>query len=569
MIKISNLCMALYLLISIISCGWERDYRDAAVRSIQKDTDLILVPYPFNLLDNYGGEASTLSHFSKEELKEIMIEHDLSWDDLKENWGWEESHLEFEKEVKYTSHYTNYSYDSNIPIWLYGPKWIRSGVYSDQIYQQHIPSIYARLLQHPFEKEIDLKKFDKVFRETKEKPEIIVTIIVDQGGDQLYKAHPNSFPFLKSFKNQSAYFKNAKVAHLEAHTVVGHAAIGTGKFPNTTEVFSNEVYTWKNGKVVSRPVFQGKDYQLDLSQFKSLTLADDWDYANNNIPVIISQCYAARASIGMAGHGKDIPIELLDKLKSSSSNSSPDRDFVYWANSLTLRWDTFDKAFEVPSSNQKVDFYEFYLSNKGKVISTFEAKDRVDFSKKVSLFQSSEYQVALDGYTIRNSIEKEIINKNLHNDKVTDLVYVTLKATDAVGHAFGWESKESERVLTATDMEIRKIFDFLRSHYDDKFLLLVTADHGAAPMHVVSKGSFLTHKNLFELVSTLLPEAERNNESLIQWVTHSQMSLNYETMKKFNVSESQIIQLLSNFEMDGKLFFRKIWTRQDLGVEPR
>jgi hypothetical protein len=147
--------------------------------------------------------------------------------------------------------------------------------------------------------------------------------------------------------------------------------------------YSNEVYSWKDGKVASRTVYQGVDSRLNLSEMKTLTLADQWDRENNNHPIIISQCYAARASIGMAGHGSLIPNDL--------ANAEPaDKDFVYWEDNKTLRWNTYSKAYDLPKSIQDIDFYFFYNKNQINNSSNFVVKDRIEFIKKFNHFQASE-----------------------------------------------------------------------------------------------------------------------------------------------------------------------------------
>lgn len=547
----------LIILFSLAACSWEDSYKAAAKRSLQVDTDLILVPYPYNIFDKEARESITLSHYTKDELKEILLEHNLSWEELKLDWGWNEKEQNFEREVNYTSHYTNYSYDINIPVWIYGPKWFHSGIYPDTIFQQHIPSLYSEILKYKFSNALDISAYEKIFKNSNDIPEIIVTIVVDQGGEQLYKAHPNGFPFLKTLKNESVFFKNARVGHLEAHTAVGHAAIGTGSFPKDMKTFSNEIYTWKEGKVTSKAVYQGDNGNLNLEEFSKLSLADVWDRDGENKPVIISQCYAARASLGMAGHGLLIPLSL-------KSNRPADKDFVYWANNKSLRWDSYDPAFSIPDAIRKIDFYEFYQTNKPRIISNFKADNRLEFIKKFHHFQASEFQVALDGETFRSSLESELINTKSFKDGKTDLAYLTLKATDAVGHLYGWESQESNRILTATDLEIRKIYDFLRSHYGDSFILLVTADHGAAPMPEVSKASYLTHELFFKEMSELLPESAREKQSVVKWITHSHLSLDREVMSAYQISEADVIEKIKSIKLNSKPFFRKVWNRNDL-----
>ncbi|TGN10992.1 alkaline phosphatase family protein [Leptospira ilyithenensis] len=549
----------LYIILSIFSlctsCGWESDYKEAAKRSLQPNTDLILVPYPFNIFDKHSRESITLSHYTQDEIKNILKEYDLSWDELKDSWKWNEKEQSFEKEVNYTSHYTQYSYDTNIPVWIYGPKWFYNGNYADKIHQQHLASILSKVLDFSFSNLLDVQFLTKIFKTNSEKPKLIITIVVDQGGQQLYSAHPNAFPFLKDLKSKSAYFKNGKVGHLEAHTAVGHAAIGTGAYPSQTQAFSNEIYSWSKGKIDVHQVYQGLGDTIDLNELKAASLADEWDLYLNNEPVVISQCYAARASIGMAGHGKDFH---------SKSGQVSDSDFVYWENTKDLKWDTYSNAYLVPDALKRFNLYDFYKEKEKTTTSSFKVKDRLEFLQKIHFFQASEYQVLLDGESIRTAIQKEILEKKKHLDGKTDFVYVTLKATDAVGHLSGWESEEARKILSATDKEIETIFNFLKENYGDDFILVVTADHGAAPMPEVSNASFLTHDQFFEELSRFLPKEVRTEKSIVQWVTHSQLSLNREVMKEYSITEDQVIEKLENILVDGKPFFRRIWKRSDL-----
>ncbi|TGK80540.1 type I phosphodiesterase/nucleotide pyrophosphatase [Leptospira montravelensis] len=554
-----NIVVIVGLFLVLFNCGWEKDYKRAAYLSMQPDTDLILAPYPFYIFDREARDAITLSHYSKEEIKNILEDHDLSWDDLKNQWQLDVEDEHFSKEVNYTSHYTQYFYDTEIPIWIYGPKWIRTGQYSDEINQQHIPSIYGKILDFKFKNSIDVSYLNKVFQNQNGKPEIIVTVVVDQGGRQLYKAHKGAYPFLEDFKNKTAYFKKAKVAHLESHTAVGHMAIGTGAFPKDSKIFSNEIYSYADGKVLHRPVYQGKNKDWDLSEMQVPSFADEWDLFKNNEPVIVSQCYAARAAVGMGGHGKQFTL-----IKKGSETVSPDNDYVYWQDVKNLSWSTYNDAFLVPKTVQKYNLFKFYLDLKKEISTHFEAKDPIDLIAKIHHFQGSEFQAKMDGALFRDTLTETIINTKKDKDGITDLAYVTLKATDAVGHLYGWESKEAEQVLKATDKEIETIFEFLKTNYGDNFIMVVTADHGAAPMPEISNGLFLSHEKFFESLNELLPGSERTKRSLVKWVAHSQLALDRDLMKTYQISEEAIIQKILSIQVKDRQFFRKVWKREEI-----
>lgn len=330
-------------------------------------------------------------------------------------------------------------------------------------------------------------------------------------------------------------------------------------FLETQKIFSNEIYTYADGKVLHRPVFQGKNKDWDLSEMQVPSFADEWDISKNNEPVIVSQCYAARAAVGMAGHGK-----LFSQVSKKSTTNPPDNDFVYWQDVKNLSWSTYNDAFLVPKSVQKYNLYQFYLNHKKDISTHFEAKDPIDLIAKIHHFQGSEFQAKMDGALFRDTITETIINTKKDNDGITDLAYVTLKATDAVGHLYGWESKEAEQVLKATDQEIQTIFEFLKSNFGDRFIMVVTADHGAAPMPEISNGLFLSHEQFFSNVNELLPESERTKRSLVKWVAHSQLSLDKDLMQTYQISEEAIIQKIMSIQINDRKFFRKVWKREEI-----
>lgn len=83
-------------------------------------------------------------------------------------------------------------------------------------------------------------------------------------------------------------------------------------------------------------------------------------------------------------------------------------------------------------------------------------------------------------------------------------------------------------------------------------------------MPEISNGLFLTHETFFKSVNELLPESERNKSSLINWITHSQLSLNKDLMKQYQISEDTIIQKILSIEVNQRKFFRKIWKRNEI-----
>ncbi|MCX7633386.1 MAG: alkaline phosphatase family protein, partial [Turneriella sp.] len=96
-----------------------------------------------------------------------------------------------------------------------------------------------------------------------EKPEIIVVAVIDQGGRNLLETHRSAAPRIHALMQKSANYTNAEVGHLDAHTAVGHMAIGTGAFPEKSAVIGNTFFRVERagGKEVLHKyeIYAGKD----------------------------------------------------------------------------------------------------------------------------------------------------------------------------------------------------------------------------------------------------------------------------------------------------------------------
>ena len=164
----------------------------------------------------------------------------------------------------------------------------------------------------------------------------------------------------------------------------------------------------------------------------------------------------------------------------------------------------------------------------------------------------------------RSVILHNIIQKNKHTDGIPDLAYLTIKSTDAVAHQFGFESLQAKETFREADKQVGLIFDFLKKEYGDKFILVITADHGGTPLPEISGGERYTIHELVSEVNSLLPQEIREKENLINRMTIAQISLNYETMQKYNITETQIINRILNIQVNKKPFFKKVYSKSDL-----
>ncbi len=533
----------------------------AIKKSTLPEVDLFLIPQKFNILESqwvlFRGDAS----FNKKELIEHLKKYGRSLEDLKRDLKvkYREQEENVILEVAKTSHSTDYPYDKSIPILFYGTKWFKKKVYFEKIDQQSIVPTLAKILQIRNPNGVETQAISSLVNQiqSKQKPELIVTIVIDQGGHQYYNAHPGYYPNIQKLREESAYFPNAEVGHLDAHTAVGHAAIGTGAYPRKNRVIGNTFFSIQDGKEIISEIYAGKDEkQVRPDELATETLADVLDYENEDKSEVISQCYALRASIGMAGHG-------AFKLKNVSYVG--DRDYVYWIDKNTKTWTTDLRYYNLPSFISEYNMYKNYLQTYPHGWRSVNFKTEEELQKNFSYLLASPAQVRLEAEIFRRALKEILIKRKIHQDGYTDLAYLTLKATDAAGHNFGWESLEARDTLEETDRQVGLILDLLKKEWGDSFILVLTADHGCAPLPEISGGKRMVVFDFIREINTLLPEEVQNsNLNLVNWMTVGQVSLNRELMQKYNISLKLIKEKILNMKVEGKPFFKDVILKEEL-----
>lgn len=541
----------------------DEEWRSRYERSARADVDLYLVPDRYAVLESSWLKKSAVARFDKEELAKALAKHGRTIDDLKKNPAYEyrEDGKEVKMKVGRISHSTAYDYDTAIPISFFG-KWFPPQESYVTAYQQHIAPTLAQILgvRKPRGSEVNPLP---TYNDYKTRPEIIVVAVIDQGGMGLLEAHKAVTPRITALMSRSANFKNAVVGHLDAHTAVGHMAIGTGAFPGKSSVIGNTFFTMekKNGKQSLRKdeIYAVKDEtQVTNDELKSETLGDVLNEVNGGRSVIISQSYALRAAIGMGGHGS--------QTGGANTAAVTQNSFIYWLDAAQSKWVTDKRYYSLPKAATGSDVLNTYKKGYPGGFEGYKISDTKEAMENWGLMMSTPVETKLEGELIRKVISDEIIGKKKHADGFTDLVYVSFKSADAVGHHFGYHSLEARETLAAIDKEIGAIQDFLSKEYGDKFVLVLTADHGCAPLSEISGGARLTVEEVVNAIDSLLPPEVAANESLVRFMTVGQISLNHELMEKHNVKMSAIDSKIMNLSPDGKKFFRMVLTRKDIGL---
>lgn len=550
---------------ALIACGKPQEWTERYKRSVRSDIDLYLIPEKYALLESSWLKKTAVARFDKKQLAEALAQYGRSLDDLKKNLAYEykEEGDIVKLRVGRISHSTAYDYDVDIPLLFYG-KWFDKGQFSDVVFQQHIAPTLAKAMGIPTPSGAEVAPL-KVRTDIQGKPDIVVVIVIDQGGTNLLTTHRSAAPRIHALMQKSANYNKAQVGHLDAHTAVGHMAIGSGAFPKKSSVIGNTFFSMqrKNNKetLLKAEIYASKDEsKVSPEELKAETLADVLNAVNKGRSVVISQSYALRAAIGMAGHGAQLaPADIAYAVRGAN--------YVYWLDATKSRWITDTRYYSLPAlavaSQPLLQFLKYYP----KGYQGYEIRDTKSALENWGVLMATPAETQLEGELLRAVIEQEIFRKNKKTDGATDLVYVSFKSADAVGHQFGFHSLEARETLVEIDNQIGKIEDFLAQHYGENFILVLTADHGCAPLSEITGGARLTVEEIIAEVDKLLPADVAANDSLITFMTVGQIALNKKLMAAHNISLEQVRARLLSIKPDGRKFFKDVLTRQDLDLD--
>jgi hypothetical protein len=349
-----------------------------------------------------------------------------------------------------TSHTGPWDYVQEIPLVLYGPGFIRSGV--APVAHASITDVYPTVgkllhIRLPAREGVPLNEALEPRREAK--PELIVVVVWDGVGRNVLERWPGRWPNLERLQRAGTGFVDAAVGSSPSITPASHASLGTGSWPRTHGVTAIRM------RVKGRPdrSFRG----LNPSVLRRTTFADEVDRAFGNrslVGLIGWQTW----HLGMLGHGAASP--------------GGDRDIVGI----------------IHKDGRVVGNPSFYRTPADLSDSRPGLARRLDQTDRDDGAADGEWlghDVALKQTPAWVNYETDILLRLLKHegfgiDKVPDILLANFKMSDVAGHYYTLDSEEMAEVLEAQDEALGKIVDHLES-VGTRFVLVLTADHGHTP----------------------------------------------------------------------------------------
>jgi len=439
-----------------------------------------------------------------------------------------------------TMHGYAWDYDIKIPLVFHDPngRYIKKGIYERPAIQQDIASTVAELLSIAPPSRANGRILTEILAKNR-RPKVIVVFALDQVGRNYFAHHKSEFSFLNQLAKDGAFFSNAQVAHVDVETVVGHVAIGSGAFPGNSGVAGNNFFN--PGLNLATKIFslevsdQYKSGAVPLQYFAP-TVGDQWMYVTQGKAINYAISSAARAAIGMGGHGRlyrgKFPSHViyLDDLNDAVGSFVSDTNF-----------------YSIPESAAKKNFKtyydKFYSENKGSYFGHTLLESNGKPNERLIL--ATPILSSLQKDTTLDVIDELKIGK----DAVTDLLWINVKATDYCGHIFGHESLECGPVAKAADDEVRAIYNRLQAVTGGDFVIAFTADHGVAPLPELTGGMRFSRQKLTKDLNDKFGEFGPGGEVVLQ-LTSSQLYLNKPLLKRFGHSVNDVVKYLKSYEIE-------------------
>jgi hypothetical protein len=383
------------------------------------------------------------------------------------------------------THSSPYDYTQEVPLFLYGPGFIKPGTYAKPVTLADLAPTTGALLKFPFDAP-DGTAQTQVLAPGRPLPKLIVTLVWDSGGKDVLDIWPEDWPYLRSIMGDGAWFTHASVGASPSNTPTGHAMIGTGAFPAHNGMVDE--YQMVNNRI-QKPNANGPAFMI------LPTIADLYDRAMGNEP-LVGGLATLSAHIMMIGHGsewnggdKDIAITR----EKEDAATGGDDSAVSW--NLTSGMAPFYEMPKYANSLPPIDGFDQELDRMdGAIDGKWRDNSIEQFNNGFDTPARTPLQTQL--------FEKVISAEGFGADDVPDLLYLNYKAIDVVGHAFSANGVEMSDALKIQDQNLKILVDFLnRTVGTGQWVMALTADHGTNLNPAVSGAFQINTGSIEDLVN--------------------------------------------------------------------
>jgi hypothetical protein len=410
-------------------------------------------------------------------------------------------------------HGSPWDYDTHIPLLFHGAPFVRKGAWPQAARQQDVAPTIAALIGATPPATTTGHVLRNAIATSTARPRIVTLMVMDAMRPDYFAKHADVMPTLSRLRREGAWFAQTRVDYIPTATSVGHATIGTGTDPGVHGQVANNVFNRVTGK--SQPAYD----QIDPRELMALTLADVWNIATDGKAIIVGQGGAIRATAGLVGHGA---CQLNGRKVIAASYSTTDAG-----------WETSPQCYALSDALKAFS---------GKTV--WEAASGQWMSHDISgptKFRASSLFLRFEMDALVAVLEREPIGA----DDITDLVFVNIKGTDYVAHAYGPDSREMVETLAELDRQMLRIVDLLnRKSAPGQPLIVITADHGMPPTPPADGRHYVE-----EVVDTIHQKFDPVQKAVVQYFgdpANEQLYIDVHRLEALHVSLKDVASFLAS-----------------------
>jgi predicted AlkP superfamily pyrophosphatase or phosphodiesterase len=308
-------------------------------------------------------------------------------------------------------------------------------------------------------------------------PSLLVFITIDQmRTDYFSRFEPQLTGGLARLYRGGAFYTNAFHDHAITETAPGHSVTMSGRFPRSTGIVQNTAGV----EDPNSPVIGGGGPGASPFRFRGTALID-WLQRKDSRSRALSVSRKDRGAILPLGRAKQSVFWYTTTGNFSTSRYYADTlptwvqrfnarriPATYAGKAWTLLLD--DKEYSEPDSVPQEN------AGRGGVIFPHVAPD--DPATTEAVFAAFPW---MDDLTLQFALEG-LQTMRLGTGPQTDILAISLSTTDAVGHAYGPDSRELHDQILRLDRYLGAFFDSLYKVRDSsRVIVALTSDHGVAP----------------------------------------------------------------------------------------
>jgi len=310
-----------------------------------------------------------------------------------------------------------------------------------------------------------------------ERPALVLFVTVDQlHPDYLTRYRSELHGGLARLLDGGAVFTNAFQDHAITETAPGHASTMSGRYPKHTGITRNLLGVNDS----TSPLIGTSELGASPFRFRGTTLTD-WLTAVDPRTRAFSVSMKDRAAILPIGRSKQ-QVYWLAMAGFFTTSSWYADTLPTWVTAFNAHnqvrgmagkaWTLAEPAERYPEPD--TSSFEFFGRN-----TTFPHEFPADSAKTAMLFRVTPM---VDQLTVDFALEG-LDRLKIGRGPATDVMAVSLSATDGVGHYWGFDSREIHDQIIRLDHELGRLIEGVFQRVDStRVLVALTADHAVGPI---------------------------------------------------------------------------------------